>query len=385
MTKGGIMKKVLISVLVIATVFVSIFSGFASAETEQSTNIKSYYTIDAKSGYVIGGKEIEKHLPIASMVKIMTALIGFENVENDTISLSDRVTISKNASDMGGSQMFLEEGDEYTIEDLFKGIIVVSANDACVQLAETLKGSQEEFVKEMNKKAQSLGMNDTVFVNCTGLPANGQYSCAKDVAVMLKELLKHEDYHKFSKIWIEDYNHPDGRVTQFVNTNKLVRFYKDCTGGKTGFTNEAGFCLGASAKRGETEIISVVIGADSSKTRFEHVKKQFEYAFANYETVNVLSEDCIKDSVKVICGKEESVSVVPEKEYYTFCKKGEKKNLNVSVKLDESVKAPVKKGQPLGVIQIANGKKTIEIALISKNDVDALNYYDISQNIAKNW
>ncbi len=379
------MKKILLAVLVISTVFAYVFSGFASAETVESTNVKAYYTIDAKSGYVIGGKEIEKHLPIASMVKIMTALIGFENVENGTISLSDRVTISKNASDMGGSQMFLEEGDEYKIEDLFKGIVVVSANDACVQLAETLKGSQEEFVKEMNKKAQSLGMNDTVFVNCTGLPASGQYSCAKDVAVMLKELLKHEDYHKFSKIWIEDFTHPDGRVTQFVNTNKLVRFYKDCTGGKTGFTNEAGFCLGASAKRGDTEIISVVIGADSSKTRFEHTKKQFEYAFANYETINVLTEDYVKDNVKVICGKEENVSVVPEKEYYAFCKKGEKKNLNVSINLDESVKAPVKKGQRLGIIQIIDGEKTTEIALVSKNDVEALSYYDVSQNIAKNW
>lgn len=377
------MKKLILVLLCFSTIFATMLGGFASAE--ESVNVKSYYTIDAKSGYVIAGKEIEKHLPIASMVKIMTALIGFENVEKGVISLSDKVVISKNASSMGGSQMFLEEGDEYTIEDLFKGIIVVSANDACVQLAETLKGSQEEFVKVMNEKAKALGMNDTVFVNCTGLPANGQYSCAKDVAIMLKELLKHENYHKFSKIWIEDYNHPDGRVTQFVNTNKLIRFYKDCTGGKTGFTNEAGFCLAASAQRNGTDIISVVIGADSSKTRFDHVKKQFEYAFANYETVNVLTNDSVDEQVKVVCGKEESVSVVPEKPYYAFCKKGEKKNISISVDLEESVKAPIKKGDKIGEITIIEGEKSTQIALLAKNDVDDLNYIDITKNIAQNW
>lgn len=377
------MKRKILIILCVFQFITATFTSFASAEEVE--NVKSYYTIDAKSGYVIGGKEIEKHLPIASMVKIMTALIGFENVENGVISMSDKVIISKNASDMGGSQMFLEEGDEYAIEDLFKGIIVVSANDACVQLAETISGSQDDFVKIMNQKAKELGMDNTNFVNCTGLPANGQYSCAKDVAVMLKELLKHEDYHKFSKIWIEDYNHPDGRVTQFVNTNKLVRFYKDCTGGKTGFTNEAGFCLAASARRGNTDIISVVIGADSSATRFDTVKKQFEYAFANYETVNVLTQDSVNEQISVICGKEENVSVMPEKPYFAFCKKGEKKDLSISVELNEKVVAPVKQGQKLGKICIIEGDKNVEIALVAKNDVEALNYIDITKNIAKNW
>ena len=377
------MKRKILIILCVFLFITATFTSFASAEEVE--NVKSYYTIDAKSGYVIGGKEIEKHLPIASMVKIMTALIGFENVENGVISMSDKVIISKNASDMGGSQMFLEEGDEYAIEDLFKGIIVVSANDACVQLAETISGSQDDFVKTMNQKAKELGMDNTNFVNCTGLPANGQYFCAKDVAVMLKELLKHEDYHKFSKIWIEDYNHPDGRVTQFVNTNKLVRFYKDCTGGKTGFTNEAGFCLAASARRGNTDIISVVIGADSSATRFDTVKKQFEYAFANYETVNVLTQDSITEQISVICGKEEKVSVMPEKPYFAFCKKGEKKDLSISVELNEKVVAPVKQGQKLGKICIKEGDKNVEIALVAKNDVEALNYIDITKNIAKNW
>ncbi len=376
------MKKTLVLLLIVAFCIGSVFTISASAEVE---GVKSYYTIDAKSGYVIDGKNIESHLPIASMVKIMTALIGFEKVEKGAISFTDEVTISENASGMGGSQMFLEAGDVYKIEDLFKGIIVVSANDACVQLAEIVSGSEESFVKLMNEKAKSLGMNDTNFVNCTGLPANGQYSCAKDVAVMLKELVGHKDYHKFSKIWIEDFKHPDGRVTQFVNTNKLVRFYKDCTGGKTGFTSEAGFCLAASARRGNTDIISVVIGAQDSKTRFETIKSQFESAFANYESTNVLKPDSIQERVSVIGGKSDSVSVMPEKPYFVFSKKGEKGNCKIEVSLDEKVKAPIKKGQKVGTIKVTDGTKTKEIALVSTKDVEALSYLDITQKIAKNW
>lgn len=376
------MKKSILIILTLAVLLSSLFAVSASAEV---TGVKAYYTIDARTGYVIDGKDIDKHLPIASMVKIMTALIGFESIEKGVISMDDKVTISENAAGMGGSQMFLEAGDEYTINDLFKGIIVVSANDACVQIAETLKGGEEEFVKVMNEKAKELGMKNTIFKNCTGLPVDGQYSCAQDVAIMLKELLKHKDYHKFSKIWIEDFNHPDGRVTQFVNTNKLVRFYKDCTGGKTGFTQEAGFCLAASAKRDHTSIISVVIGATDSATRFDTVKKQFESAFANYETKNVLNKDSIQDTVTVVGGKEKNLNVFPERPYFTFCKKGESHNISYTVELNKSIKAPIQKGQPVGKITVIDGDKRIIVNLLAKNDVEALGYWDTTHNIAKHW
>lgn len=376
------MKKYFLILMVLALVFTSFFAVGASAETE--SGIKAYYTIDAKSGYVIEGSNIEHHLPIASMVKIMTALLTFENVESGTISLDEKVIISENASSMGGSQMFIEQGDEYTISDLLKGVIVVSANDASVQLAERIKGSEEEFVKLMNEKAKSLGMNNTNFVNCTGLPKRGQYSCARDVAVMLKELIKHEKYHEYSKIWIEDYTHPDGRITQFVNTNKLVRFYKDCTGGKTGFTNEAGFCLAASARRDGSDIISVVIGASNSKGRFNFIKKQFENAFINYETKNVLDKD-VTENVQVIAGKEEKVSVAPEKGYFKFVKKGDKSNVEVRVELIESVKAPVQKGQVLGKIYLIDGQKEEIINLLAVSDVQALNYGEIVDKVIDLW
>ena len=194
------MKRKILIILCVFLFITATFTSFASAEEVE--NVKSYYTIDAKSGYVIGGKEIEKHLPIASMVKIMTALIGFENVENGVISMSDKVIISKNASDMGGSQMFLEEGDEYAIEDLFKGIIVVSANDACVQLAETISGSQDDFVKIMNQKAKDLNLVDTHFENPHGLDSEEHYTTAYDLAKLAAYALSNETFLKICSVII---------------------------------------------------------------------------------------------------------------------------------------------------------------------------------------
>lgn len=377
------MKKILITFFVcLFTCFA--FTGIVSAESNR--NYKSIYTIDAKTGYVIDGYEIDKKLPIASMAKIMTALLGFEGVKNGKIALGQKVVISDEASGMGGSQMFLESGDEYTISELLKGIIVVSANDACVQLAETLCGSEQKFVDEMNKKAVTLGMKNTKFVNCTGLPAENQYSTAYDVSIMFRELLKYPEYHEYSNIWIEDYVHPDGRVTQFVNTNKLIRFYKGCIGGKTGFTQEAGFCLATAAKRGETEIITVIIGAESSKERFSTVSKQLDFAFANYETRNVLSEYEILDKVKVIGGRNDSVSVHIEKPFYAFVKKGDKYDFEINVELLKEIKAPIKENDVLGTIIIKDIKGREEkINLLANNSVELKTYGDTTKEIIDKW
>lgn len=377
------MKKVLIFILICTVLVASLSLSVAGAS--QTESYKALYTVDATTGYVIDGKDVDKKLPIASMVKIMTALIGFENVQQGVISLDDDVVISDNSASMGGSQMFLESGDTYKMDDLFKGIIVVSANDACVQLAEVLTGSEGAFVEIMNEKAKKLGMTNTKFANCTGLPADNQYSTARDVSIMLRELVKCPLYDKYSKIWIEDFNHPDGRVTQFVNTNKLVRFYKDCTGGKTGYTSEAGFCLGACAKRGNTRIISVIIGADSSKTRFSTVTKQFNDAFATYETKNVLKKDTIAEKVKVLGGKADGISVMPEKPYFVFGKKGEESNVEMSIDLPDSVKAPVKKGEVLGSVTVCDKGKNVKINLVANDTVDALTYWDVTEKIMQSW
>ncbi len=377
------MKKIIISIMIILTIATSF--AFTTAGASQTVNYKALYTVDARTGYVIDGQNVDEKLPIASMVKIMTALIGFESVKSGQISLDQDVTISKTAESMGGSQMFLEANDTYKIGDLFKGIIVVSANDACVQLAEVLCGSEEDFVTKMNEKAQSLGMTNTKFVNCTGLPQVGQYSTAHDVSIMLRELLKYPEYHEYSKIWIEDFNHPDGRVTQFVNTNKLVRFYKDCTGGKTGYTSEAGFCLAASARRNGSHIISVIIGADDSKGRFATITQQFEKAFANYETKNVLKKDSILEKVAVIGGKSENISVYPERPYFVFCKKGDVSDVSVSINLPDTINAPTKKGDVIGSVTGTEKGRATVINLLSLDTVEALSYWDITQDIMRAW
>lgn len=377
------MKKFLIIILICTVLVASL--GVSVAGASETESYKSFYTVDAITGYVIDGKDVDKKLPIASMAKIMTALIGFEAVKSGTITLDDEVLISENSASMGGSQMFLEAGDTYKIDDLFKGIIVVSANDACVQLAEVITGSEEAFVAKMNEKAQKLGMTNTKFVNCTGLPAKNQYSTAHDVSIMLRELLKCRDYHKYSNIWIEDFNHPDGRVTQFVNTNKLVRFYKDCTGGKTGYTSEAGFCLAACAKRENTHIISVVIGADTSKTRFSTVTKQFDKAFATYETKNVLKHDTIAEKIKIIGGKSDGITVYPERPYFVFGKKGEITEVEMSIDLPDSLKAPIKKGDVVGSVTVCDKGRNVKINLLADDTVEALTYWDVTDKLFEKW
>lgn len=377
------MKKILI--LILACAFLSCaFIPAAVYADELEKNCKAYYTVDAKTGFVVDGYEIDKKVPIASMQKIMTALLCFEAIDEGKIKFDQKITIIDEASNMGGSQMFLESGDEYTVSELIKGIIVVSANDACVQLACTLSGSEENFVVEMNKRAKELGAKNTNFVNCTGLPAVDQYSTAYDVSLMLRELIKHEAYHEYATIWMEDFHHPDGRITQFVNTNKLIRFYKGCTGGKTGFTNEAGFCLAVGAKRGNTEIVSVVIGARDSKTRFSTATKQLDCAFANYETVNVL-DGYGEISVDVSGGKINQVGVHPEKEYFAFVKKGESWDVRVEYEVFENVKAPVLENQVVGVAVITTKTGVERVNLLANNGVLQKNYGEYLRDVIESW
>ena len=252
-----------------------------SADSILQIGAKSAYLMDFSTKTCLFSKEEDKRLPIASMCKIMTLLLAFEAIDAGALSFEEELMISERAASMGGSQVFLEANAKYPVKELIKSIVVCSANDSCVAMAEKIAGSEELFVEKMNARAVALGANNTLFANCTGLPKQPQYSCAKDVALMLKELLNHKEYYEFGKVWMDKFQHPEGRYTEISNTNKLVRFYDGCDGGKTGFTNEAGFCLAATAKRDNTRVISVVIGEENSAPRFEDVKTMFNYAFAN--------------------------------------------------------------------------------------------------------
>ncbi len=351
------------------------------------TKCKSALLIDADSNTVIFNHNEEERLPIASMCKIMTLLLCFEAIDNDKIKIDDVVVISENASGMGGSQVFLETNGEYIVGELIKGITVASANDACVAMAETICGSESSFVDLMNERAQQLGMNNTNFTNCTGLPKVGQYSCAKDVATMFSELIKHEEYFRFSKIWTDIISHPKDRITEISNTNKLIRFYEGCDSGKTGYTSEAGHCLVASAKRNDMRLISVVISAPDSKTRFGEVSSMFNYGFANYTNKLVVDKDKPLDlSVEIENGKCDKLEVVAEQSFYLFSLKTQKRSVEIDFEPLSKVKAPIEKGEKVGILQIYEDNKLItSINVLANENVLAKTYFDRIIDISNNW
>ena len=358
----------------------------AQGEAFSSIRAKSACLIDKRSGELLYGQGENVELPIASMVKIMTALLTFEEIEKGEISFEELIMISENAAGMGGSQMFLERGLEYPVTDLLKGVIVVSANDACVALAERISGSEETFVAKMNERAKSLGMNHTVFVNATGLPKDGGHSTAYDVALMLRELTAHEKYYDYSKIWLEDYVHPDGRVTVLTNTNKFVRFYEECDGGKTGFTSEAKFCLAASATRGDTKLISVVIGADDSKTRFAESKRLLSYGFANYKTDVLVKKGDAVFSCPVRGAKTDNVACAAEKDIAILRKVGGDPAAETSADtIFYKVKAPVKVGDIVGETTIIVGDKRDTVRLIATEDAVKASVADVYRKISASW
>ena len=347
---------------------------------------KSAYLMDFGTGTPIYQQNETVRLPIASMCKIMTLILAFDAIDRGVMSMDEAIVVSERASSMGGSQVFLEANAKYLVRDLIKSIVVCSANDSCVSLAEKIAGNEAVFTERMNEKAKELGANDTLFANCTGLPKEPQYSCAKDVAVMLKALLQHEEYFEFGKVWLDKFHHPEGRYTEITNTNKLVRFYDGCDGGKTGFTNQAGFCLAATAKRNDMRVISVVIGEENSKNRFDDTRSMFDYAFANYAATPILRiGENLEQTVCVNGGKEKTVNVYPERSAYAFGKRGEKANLEIEYEF-ENVRAPVEKGAKVGeAVVYKDGIEIDRIPLLSAETVKKANFLDRLRDIARAW
>lgn len=335
----------------------------------------------SEDGQVICEHNSLEKRPIASMTKIMTLLCIYDAIEQGKISLDDTVVVSSRAAGMGGSQVFLEANGVYKVSQLVKSIIVCSANDSCVAMAEHISGSAESFVEQMNSKCREYGLVATHFDNCTGLPAVSQFSCAKDVAQMFLRLLKHRHYFNCANIWMEDFVHPSGRVTQMTNTNKLVKFYQGCDGGKTGYTSEAQHCLAATAKRGDTRVVAVVIGAKDSQTRFKEVSEMFNYAFANYQSKVYLDSTDV-NQVSVDGGKQKHVDVVPVEKLLAFGKKGQD-DYTLQLDLPDAIKAPVVKGDVVGQAHLidANGVVVKSVDLVAACDVQAKSYWDYVEQI----
>lgn len=380
------MKRVMPLFLCMAIFAVLLVPIAVQAEAEIAADCKAAYVCDWQSGTEAYAKDAEKRLPIASMCKIMTLLLCFDAADSGSLSYDEEICVSENASGMGGSQVFLETSGRYTAGELIKSICIASANDSCVAMAERICGSEDLFVKAMNERARSLGMENTIFSNCTGLPKPGQYSCAKDVAKMLSALLRHEKYFEYSRIWMDEIEHPGGRKTEMANTNKLIRSYSGCDAGKTGYTAEAGFCLAASAKRGDMRIVSVVIGGNDSNARFMGVRKLFDYTFANFESRCLLDGDVLDDTVSPVSGgKQKQVPLKPERPIYLFCRKGSQENISLDINAEE-LRAPVSVGEKAGNVTIyRDGVEVQSVPLLANASVEKMNYFDCIQDIAENW
>lgn len=386
------MKKFFVSSLLILCVLATIcctsmqtvLPVMATGDIDISS--KSACLVDYKSGQILYEKNSTEHLPVASMVKMMTILLTLEEIDNGNLTLDTMITTTENASSMGGSQVFIDPFVEYRAEDLLKSVIMASANDASVALAEHISGSEKTFVQKMNKRAEELGMNDTNYSNCTGLPAPEQYSCAKDSAIVLKAVAEHENYHKYSTIWMDELTHPSGRKTELVNTNRLIRYYEGCDGGKTGSTNEAGCCLSASAKRNNMRLISVIVGAPNSKTRFNECSSLFNYGFANFENKSLLDSSTPCKKMPVNKGKKESVDIFSSEDYSVVTKKGDKSSYEVSYELPEKISAPRKAGEEVGKAIISkDGQVVKEISLVVNETLEKLSLKDCFEKIVHEW
>lgn len=374
------MKRI-IYLLLCCVMLASLLCAACCAQASEEVAITAKEAIlVAENGEVLFEKNSSERRPIASMTKIMTLLCVYDAIGANRLNLGDTVTVSPRAASMGGSQVFLEANGKYKAEELIKSIVVCSANDSCVALAEHIEGSVEAFVDVMNKKAASLGLENTFFENCTGLPAVSQHSCARDVAMMMLELIKQPHYFSCAKIWMQNFTHPDGRVTEMTNTNKLVRFYNGCDAGKTGYTSEAKHCLSATACRNGMRVVSVIVGADDSKTRFNEVSALFDYAFARYENKTYVANGAQVGSVSVKGGKQKDVNVVAGGTLQCFGRKGEVQ-CDVVCELND-VSAPIKNGEKVGVVKLVrNGEVIASVDAVAANDVEEKTLWDYYKQI----
>ena len=363
----------------IVMLLLSFFSMFfpimvnAENETSLAPKAKSAIMIEATTGDIIFEKNADEKLPPASMTKIMSMLLIIESIEKGVIAWDEMVTVSENASGMGGSQILLETGEEMSVEDLFKGIAIASGNDAVVALAEKIAGTEEMFVDMMNEKAKDLGLTNTNFKNPHGLDEVNHYSTARDMSIMARELVKHKKVLEYTSIY-ETYlrENLDTKVW-LVNTNKLVRFYDGIDGLKTGYTKGAGYCLTATANKNNMRLIAVVMGEETSQLRNSEVTSMMDYGYAQYSLEILLDTDSILGKVEVDKGKNRYVEVVP-KENITFLNKkvANKKNATYKVKI-KNVKAPVKVGDEVGTIYVYEEDDVIrKVPITVKDNVDKI-------------
>lgn len=341
----------------------------AAAEYVPQTDAKALLLMEHSTGRVLFAQNETEHLPIASVTKVMSTLLVMEAIDDGRITLDETVTVSENAASMGGSQVFLEPNEQMPVRDLLKALVVSSANDATVALGEHICGSEASFVAEMNRRAQELGCENTNFVNTNGLPAEGHYSCALDVARITRALMDHPLIFEYSGIWMDTIRNGSFGLS---NTNKLIRFYKGATGMKTGFTAEAGFCLSGTAKRDGMQLIAVVLGCSTSDKRFSATKSLLDYGFANYRVTT--PEAPSPEPVRITHGEQSEVGV-RTLAVTLLDEKNAKGGIETRVELPQSVPAPVKTGDVLGqVLYTRGGKELARADIVAAGDVPEITY-----------
>lgn len=344
-----------------------------SDNTAFSENCAAAVLMEKETGKILYEYNAHDKRPIASITKIMALLLIVEEIDKGTLKLNTPLKASEHAASMGGSQIWLKEGEEMTVDELLKAAVIASANDAIVTLAEGVAGSEETFVKRMNLRSEELNLKDTNFVNCSGLDAENHLSSAHDVAIMSCELLKHDLIKKYSTVWMDTLR--SGK-SQLVNTNKLVRFYDGTTGLKTGTTSKAGFCVSASAEKNGMELCAVVLGAENNDGRFGTAKKLLNYGFATWklETVKIPQSD-IK-AQKVLCGTEDTVNMSAVGSGKYLLAVGEKENLKIRLEYFENITAPIFKGQKLGEAVISSGNSELgRIDLVATKKIEKFTFF----------
>lgn len=377
---------IILCLCLFCTVFPSaeIVSQVNADVTAQLVNAPSAILMEQSSGQVLYELNADEKLPIASVTKTMTMLLIMEALDSGKINLTDMVSTSEYAASMGGSQVFLEPGEEMSVEDMLKAIAVASGNDAAVAMSEFVAGTESAFVEMMNTRAKELGCKNTHFINCNGLDETAEhYSTARDVALISCELLKHPKIQDYTTIWMDTLRNGEFGLS---NTNKLIRFYNGANGIKTGSTSAAKYCLSASAKRDNMQLIAVILAAPSTADRFSSATRLLDYGFANYAVVNAAEKIGELTPMPVIGGKADTVTVQADKSVNFIVKKGNQDKVEVATAFDEPIKAPVSQNQALGKATLTiDGEKVAICDLVATQDVQRINIATMLGRVMKRW
>lgn len=360
-------------------------SAQAANVDEIKITSKSALLVDYDSETVIFEKNANEKLPIASMTKLASLAVILDYLDKGIIKENDLVTVSEHAASVGGSSAFLDAGSKYKVTDLIKTIVVASANDSTVTLAEFVAGSEEVFVSRMNKMVRELGLTNTNFANSTGLPVDNHYSTAHDMVKIYKQVCNNEIYKKYSKIWMSDFIHPSGRKTGLVNTNRLVKTFDGLDGGKTGYTDKAKFCLTASATRGDTRLVGVIIGSPDSKTRFAEMSKLLNFGFASFENKLLVNSE-VPLTICNFKNAKNAISAYPERNISKFLPKNEEFMFSTDFEIYKT-KAPVKQGEVIGKMFVFDKDNMVidEVNVVAGGTAQEIGFKESLEKVVFNW